>query len=71
MRFYLGEEPILPNVQTYRLEEPAELHQLGLRERRSEGAALLDWEVKDRAGSTHPASALPYRFRPRRNAGDA
>jgi uncharacterized circularly permuted ATP-grasp superfamily protein len=25
MRFYLGEEPILPNVQTYRLEEPKHL----------------------------------------------
>jgi uncharacterized circularly permuted ATP-grasp superfamily protein len=25
MRFYLGEEPILPNVHTYRLEEPAHL----------------------------------------------
>ena len=25
MRFYLGEEPILPNVQTYRLDEPEHL----------------------------------------------
>jgi uncharacterized circularly permuted ATP-grasp superfamily protein len=26
IRYYLGEEPILPNVETYRLEEPDQLH---------------------------------------------
>src|ERR671933_2787635 len=25
IRYYLGEEPILPNVETYRLEEPEQL----------------------------------------------